>query len=292
MSCLYCKDEYSSKIADENRKFGKFNDNGVVLENKEKHYKSLVPLFWQWLNSNYLNLKELNVLGGEALLQKELYTLLDFFEENPNPNCAFSIVSNLNIPTESLKNFVEKTKKLVRSRKLKSLDITASIDCWGEQQEYVRYGLNLKTWEENFNYLLSEKWIKLKINQTISLLTIKTMPSLIEKIIEWKNIRKFGHYFGYVQDPTYMSAHILGPHIFKEDFQKVIALMPSNSEEEKNAISYMSGIADTISNSSVNYTEISKLFTFLDEKDRRRGTNWRKLFPWLIDFQIDITNKI
>jgi hypothetical protein len=30
-----------------------------------------------------------------------------------------------------------------------------------------------------------------------------------------------------------------------------------------------------------NLREIQKLKTFLDEKDRRRGTSWQNTFPWL-----------
>ena len=29
--------------------------------------------------------------------------------------------------------------------------------------------------------------------------------------------------------------------------------------------------------------EIQKLYDFLNEMDRRRGTSWPKTFPWLID---------
>ena len=31
--------------------------------------------------------------------------------------------------------------------------------------------------------------------------------------------------------------------------------------------------------------EIKKLIVYLDEKDRRRGTNWETVFPWLKEYQ-------
>ena len=43
----------------------------------------------------------------------------------------------------------------------------------------------------------------------------------------------------------------------------------------------MQGIANDILKAEINKTEILKLKTFLDEKDRRRGTNWKQIFPWL-----------
>jgi hypothetical protein len=30
-----------------------------------------------------------------------------------------------------------------------------------------------------------------------------------------------------------------------------------------------------------NYSEIHKLHVYLDELDRRRGTNWKNIFPYL-----------
>jgi hypothetical protein len=47
------------------------------------------------------------------------------------------------------------------------------------------------------------------------------------------------------------------------------------------ALKYMEGLFKVILNSSPDEAEIKKLITFLNEKDRRRQTNWKKLFPWL-----------
>jgi hypothetical protein len=43
----------------------------------------------------------------------------------------------------------------------------------------------------------------------------------------------------------------------------------------------MEGLASYICNGKRDVTEIKKLFTFLNEKDQRRKTNWMELFPWL-----------
>jgi len=293
MGCLYCGPNLSSFIAKENKEFGNFNSNGIDLISREKKYKTLVPYFWTWLNKNSHVLSELHILGGEPLLQKELDILLDFFEKKPNINLSISITTNLNIPNEKLKEFVEKTKNLIKKRKIKSLGVICSIDCWGKEQEYVRYGLNLNLWESNFEYLLKQKWISLKIHQTISSLTIKTMPQLIEKLVYWKSIGKVAQYLGEVgPTPIYMKPGIFGPDFFMDDFENIISLMPSNNEEEKNSIMCMRGIANSVKKSVQNQKEISKLFTYLNEKDRRRGTDWRQIFPWLQEFEIDINNKI
>jgi hypothetical protein len=47
----------------------------------------------------------------------------------------------------------------------------------------------------------------------------------------------------------------------------------------------MLGIANNIIASDIDPQEISKLLTYLDEKDRRRNTNWEVLFPWLTEYK-------
>jgi len=48
---------------------------------------------------------------------------------------------------------------------------------------------------------------------------------------------------------------------------------------------YMLGIANSIIQSQVDPVEINKLLTYLEEKDRRRGTDWKTLFPWLMEYK-------
>jgi hypothetical protein len=168
------------------------------------------------------------------------------------------------------------------ARKLKRIDITCSIDCWGPEQEYVRWGMKLDQWEHNFNTLLDTRWLKLNINQTISPLTIKTVPALLAKLKEWRQIRHVGHFFSEVTPgPSYLKPDILGD-IFADDFQMILDMMPHDDEQDEISYEYMKGIANRISKSSPDATEISKLQIYLTEKDRRRGTDFAQVFPWLV----------
>jgi organic radical activating enzyme len=285
LACLYCLPILSSKINQENIAFGKFTNSGIVLEPAEiSNTPLLIDKFWNWMRSNSLGLKRFNVLGGEPFYQTEFYQLLDYFEENAHPDLELGIVTNLAIRTEKLDDICEKLKKLLINRKIKRIDITCSIDCWGAEQEYVRYGLELAQWQQNFEFLLSKKWIKLNINQTISVLTIKTMPELLSRLEQWRKIRPVGHFFSTVSpQPTYMAPAITGSEVFKQDFEKIIAAIPNHTNEQKLAIEYMKGIQTELEKSTVDLTELVKLKTFLNEKDRRRGTSWETTFPWLIE---------
>jgi hypothetical protein len=282
LGCLYCSPSLSSTIAAENQRHGEFKEGQVWLRNTDSSYKSLVPYFWQWFKEKFTTVSRLHILGGEPFYQRELDELLDMIDRYPNSNCELNVITNLAVSRDRLTQFVDKVRSLLVQRKLKRVDITCSIDCWGKQQEYVRWPLDLAAWEDNFSYLLSHKYLYITINQTISVLTIKTMPALLEKLAEWRKIRKVGHWFGEVgPNPEYLKPYILGGKIFSDDFEKILSLMPVDTTENAAAHRYMQGIASHIASHDPCPEQIRDMIIYLDEKDRRRGTDWRSLFPWL-----------
>jgi len=287
LGCLYCNPGLSSTIETENRKFGDFIINDIELTNKfTGNYKDLTPHFWNWFPEGFVKLKRFHFLGGEPFYQKELDILLEMIEKYPNPDCEINLVTNLMVSKKRIVEVLNKFKSLLIKRKIKRLDITASIDCWGPQQEYVRWGIDLKIWEDNFKLLLENKWIYLNINQTISTLTIKTMPELLIKLKQWRQDRNIGQWFsGVTPGPSYLKGEIFGDKEFKHDAVEILNLMPRDTDAEKIAVEYMHGIFKQILNTEQNTDEIKKLILFLNEKDRRRNTDWRKVFPWLIKYE-------
>jgi hypothetical protein len=167
----------------------------------------------------------------------------------------------------------------VKTDKIREFEITASLDCWGPEQEYVRFPLNLASWEENFNYLLTQSWINLIIGSTITPLTVKTLPQLIEKVNEWNKVRKVYHYQNSVNFPDNQKIDIFGG-IFNADFDKAIDLKPESTAEEKSSKEYLKGIAKQ-SNNAPNIEQITSLFDLLNKLDARRNTSWEETFPWL-----------
>ena len=289
LGCVYCTPELSSRIDYELKKYGRFEKNGLVLEStyeKSDRFEYIQEKFWEWMRQNANTLQRFHLLGGEPFYQKQFDLFLELFDKYPCPDLEFNIVTNLMISTDRLTNYIEKFKKLLTQRKLKRLEITASIDCWGPQAEYVRYGLDLNLWEKNFKYLMDQRWIKLNVNNTISVLTIKTLPALLELMNEWAANRKIEHYFSTTIYPSYMHPAILGSAEFREDFKIILDLMETKSWRGEHAKSHMLGIVATLEKSIYNEKEVLKLKTFLDENDKRRGSNWHELFPWLENYNV------
>jgi organic radical activating enzyme len=284
LGCLYCDQNLSSTIQSENEKFGYFEKNGVVLTPGSPHFKELVSYFWDWFPKEFSKISRLQILGGEPFYQKDFDKLLKMIDQFPNKNCELNIVTNLMITSDRLEHYIKIFKSLLTAKKLKRIDVTCSIDCWGPEQEYVRYGLNLLQWENNFNQLIKNKWLYININQTISVLAVKTMPELLIKLANWRLDRHIGHWFSEVSPgPEFLKLRILDKNEFIDDVDKILSLMPIDTDENKLAYDYMKGILTPSTAGSQD--KIIDLITYLDEKDRRRNTNWEKMFPWLVKYK-------
>jgi organic radical activating enzyme len=189
MSCIYCWDGFSSKIEQENVQFGNFSSNGIEIKNtgtRHPQFDQLVEKFWQWMENNSHQLRRFHILGGEPLYQEQFETCLEFLETHSNPELEFNIISNLKVTPARLEKVIDRIQNLLIKRCIKRFDLTCSIDCWGQEQEYVRWGLDLQQWNDNFEFLLKKKWLTLNINQTIMCLTIKTMPELLTRLELWR----------------------------------------------------------------------------------------------------------
>lgn len=285
MSCIYCWDGFSSRIQSENNKFGPFELNDVSIVNTAvpvDDRKEMDRRFWCWLTENYQSLHRLNVLGGEPFFQHQFDTMLEFLENNTNPNLEFNIVTNLKVPQEKLEHTMNRLKHLVDNKKIKRVDITCSIDCWGSEQEYIRHGIDLTQWQTAFEYMVEQTWLRLNINQAVTGLGIKSMPQLIDYINQQRKYRPIYHYHMAVVNIPFLNPTIFGANTFNDDFNAILDAMPSESWDDKNSFDMMKTLKLQCQQSQRNIYELSRLKTYLTELDRRRGTSWQQTFPWLV----------
>ena len=177
-------------------------------------------------------------------------------------------------------------KDLQLKKHVRVFDLTASIDCWGAEQEFVRSGLDLEKFEKRLSWAVSQgDWLRVNANQTVTSMTMRTMPELIEKITHYSKFKPIGHYFQYYTGP-HMFQH---PKIYAWDFWedtciRILQAMPEGlpGGRENESRERMIGMQQLLKkHTEHNYVEIKKLHTYLDEIDRRRNTNWRSLFSYL-----------
>jgi organic radical activating enzyme len=285
MKCLYCWDGFSSQIQAENIKFGRFEKHGVVIDNRARitnEKKQLTDKFWQWMLVSHAKIKRLHVLGGEPFYQEQFDTCLEFFIENPSPELELNVVTNLKVPKHKLEKILAEIHNLVQQSKIKRFDLTVSIDCFGPEQEYVRNGIDVKQWMEHFDLVARQDWITLNINQTLSGLTIKTVPEMLKFVNQFRSHREIGHYFSTtVMTHEFLHPGIFGSNFFSEDFDAILVEMPNHTWQQQEARKYMLGVKSQIESCERSDTKIKQLGVFLDEIDHRRNSNWKQVFPWL-----------
>lgn len=285
LSCLYCWDGFSSKIRSENKRHGRFEQDGVVIDNRAQLVDDLPKLttkFWDYMERNRQDIKRFHFLGGEPFYQTQFDYALDWFQKYPCPELEFNIVSNLNINHEKFKTYIARLKELVETQCLGRFDLTCSIDCLGVEQEYVRYGADLELIKTNFEHVVAEDWIYLNFNQTLCGLTMKTSADLINYVNTLRTKRQINHYFSTtVMTYEFLHPRIFGQGFFDADFEQILASMPGDTQQEQTAKEYMAGIQKEINQHDQNMPEIKRLGVYLTELDRRRKTNWQSTFPWL-----------
>jgi len=287
LACVYCNANLSSKIEQENIRFGQFYRDGVWLPskvNKNPLDNEYLDRFYGWLEKNGNNLRRLHLLGGETLIQHDLIErVVDIFERNPNPELELGIFSNFSIPEKAFQKHISNIERLYREDKIHRFDFTASIDAWGPEIEYTRSGLDLELFERNFAWAAEQEWITLNINQTVTPLTMRTMPDLIDKITFYSNndTRHIGHYFQYATGYSYLHPEIFGGDFWQDDWRRIFAAMPADTFEQREARQRMEGMKARLDVTDLNRKEIDKMKIYLNEIDRRRGTDWKSLFPYL-----------
>lgn len=285
LSCIYCNSNLSSKIEQENNRYGEFKQKGVwlkdTLANKQDN-KALYAKFLEWLTDNVQHLRRLHLLGGETFIQHKLMEdIFSILEQKPNPKLKLCIFSNMNAPEKYWQLYMER----IRHLPIKGFDLTASIDCWGPQQQYVRSGLDLELFEQRLAWASEQgDWLTLNINQSITNMTIKTMPELIQVINKYNDRKPIGHYFEfYIGTEQYQHPKIFAYDMWCEDFQKIYSEMKSDTIEHKEVFTRLTGLEQQLKTiREHDYEQIENLHIYLDELDRRRGTDWRSLFPYLI----------
>ena len=285
LKCTYCGPWFSSQIEAEYRKFGSFQQEGVDLNGSYKweknfEYNLMVKKLFAWLEEHSWKLKRFQILGGEPFYQSEFIDCLDHFDRHPNPDLTFVIITNLMVDDKRMDFYIDKFRNLIENKKIGTLQITGSLDCWGPQVEYLRSGLDLAQWCRNFEKLVNLGWVRLQVGHAITPLSIPHMAPLLRQMNEWRKITPVYHNFMSVQDPPYMNPNIFGD-IFGKEFEEIIELMPEDMEIDRNFKNYMTGISKEIAAREPNVDQIRNLKIYLNELDRRRNTNYRELWPWL-----------
>lgn len=322
--CSYCSPMFSSKWMEEIEKHGgyqtssNFNDLTWVKETGQLPYKHseenpYVESFWKWWPELYNDLHTFRITGGEPLLSKDTWKILDFISTTsaPNKNLNLSINTNLGVPKQLVERFVESAKKIIDEGRVNELIVFTSCESWGKQAEYIRNGLDFELFLENVEYILSNlPKVTINVMATFNAMSIFGYGDLIDKIFELKKkYQNKERYWvsaiqldtSYLRWPEHQSIKILEKghkELILEYAKKAFYYSTHEfnhehygfSDVEVQKIKRIYDYAITEDDYDVEKNR-KDFIVFVDEHDKRRGTNFLETFPQFKKLYNDVKNR-
>tara|TARA_B100000519_G_scaffold197603_1_gene205676 strand:- start:570 stop:1874 length:1305 start_codon:yes stop_codon:yes gene_type:complete len=295
--CIYCAAHYSSQIHQEEKRFGMFDKEGVKLNHN--HFKMNpnierdTELLFQWFDKNLHNLHKIIVLGGEPFLQKETFRFIEMLERSSYPDLTLVFFSNHNVEHERFRGWMDRLEALQKSGRLDKIQIFFSCDALGDEGEYVRTGLDLKLALKNFEYILYNTKIEQGINSALTVTAVPGMPALAKYINDCSKIKPI--YWSMTkaanrddQTSPYLYPGIFGSKINDWGLSEAIDLFDVNTNGYPDSVKvnhkkFMQGNMTEFSGQTSDPKRLRQFKIYLDELDRRRGTDWTKVYPQMFE---------
>jgi len=314
-SCMYCSPQVSSKWQDDVRRNGPYNlgdfnhadlaylDQKGLVPIPEREDNPYVDAFWKIWPELYKKLRVFRITGGEPLLSKHTWKILEYIRENPNPQIEILINTNLCVDDVFIDRLIDLGKDLVANKKVKRFELYTSLESEGTQAEYIRPGLNYEKFIDNLIKVTTQipmiKWrSKVVIMATYNLLSIPRFRKLLEWLISYReqyaneSWKKVWLDISYLRYPSWQTVALANDEmlkIIKEDLQfmqdndqdKIGHQGFQDTEISKFARMYEYAVNNQLSNSSIEYT---RFYNFFREHDARKGYNFVETFPELKEF--------
>jgi organic radical activating enzyme len=323
MACAYCDVKSSSNWQHEIATHGHYPTSGMFNNTEWMERDGIVPIpftqpnpyrdaFWKWWPNLYPGLHTFRITGGEPLLHKDTFKVLDYIIENPtvNPMLEMSINSNLNTPDDIFDEFIDKVKYITEKELVWNFTLFTSIEADGPHAEYVRDGLEAERFWNNLDKFLTKcQKPSATIMATYNLMSVSTYDNVIEKVFNLKkkhyNGQRYRHYAiildtAYLRHPEFMQIRLL-PTYWIDKIRDDVKLMNNLSEEKYNHI-YGHGhagyydfereklrrVLDWVDAPIDDITWLMKMrkdfYLFINEYDKRRNKNFLETFPEMEDF--------
>ena len=204
--CRTCSSHSSSSWYEDEKKLG-WNSSPVKIFNVWQNLKEQVPEIID-------TVEKINFAGGEPLLIKENYEILDSLIEKKRFDVELTYNTNLSILNYNNMNICDKWKLF------DSIIIKASLDGIKERGEYIRKGL---VWQDFFKnrYQLSKQVprAKIKIFVTVQLFNVLHLPEMYEFLVKYKfvdssNLSTF--HLSFLEEPKIYDIRSLSPAVKEE----------------------------------------------------------------------------
>lgn len=303
--CCYCSPPTSSKWAAEARKFGEYptsartNSWDAYQRRKPIHKNNpYIKAFWEIWPDLYKKLEHFRITGGEPLINKNTFKILDYISEHPNDKLYFSINSNLGVSDKVIDKLIEKSQQIVG--KVYKYKFFTSGEGYKQRLDYSRYGINYDKWLKNIRRVLDEiPGAGMTVTATYNILSVTSFTDFLKDMVELK--LQYKEKF-LLDIPLLITPEFLSPTILTPDFLRYIEesvdFMFSHLEGPKNPylgfyefeakkleriLHQIKHAHNEFSDEKLNLLR-KDFFLFFNAYDTRRNTNFLDTYPEMTNF--------
>ena len=296
-ACSYCNPAFSTTWAKDIKTnkgytdigpnghdhYGHPHDNASRFDEDNNPY---VKAFFKWWESDLKRtLTHLRLTGGEPLMSKHTWKLLDLMALGDSNVSYFAINTNLNSKESLIEKLIQKAKTI------RGLHIYSSNESMGEKAEYIRDGLNWNMWVKNFNKIAESKsFSSMHSMCTIGALSLEGLVNYLDWCLEIKQKANSSDAVTFTLNilrfPNFQSCLIL-PHELRQRFADELTNWLSQNrnshllhamevEQVERLIEYLKNESNQIKDRD----KVVKWFkNYFVQYDKRRGKNFEKTFP-------------
>ncbi len=294
LQCRMCGPENSSKIQNELEQLSKQYKKEMsylsvdleMLKKSKNWYKNsrFLENVYRWTP----DLKEILFIGGEPVLIKEVWELIEYIKKN---GYAKNIALQMNI------NCTYVPKKLLDAfNHFKKVILRLSIDGYKEVQEYIRYPSKWEVIEKNVMSILKEKNknTEVVIYPTLQIYNIFNITELFQwanKFHQVDNVFLFSDHL--VMGHKKLDIDILPRHIKEICLNKILDFekkcFSPITEDEKYRIGFFYNGLKTLKNllkrdpPSDSQYHLAEFRKYTEMLDKSRGNSFQKTFPELYE---------
>lgn len=162
----------------------------AALENKKINYNKISPEEIEKIN--WADIKQLSFVGGEPLLEKLNFEILNRLVESNNTKCFISFVTNGSCELT--------TKQFELLGKFQNLNICVSIDGAGPRFEYLRYPLSWDVLNKNL-----QQFKKITSNISVSAMVSNLNIFYFSEMIDFFNEQGLKYLCKQIEHPEYFA---------------------------------------------------------------------------------------
>lgn len=322
LKCAYCSPDLSSKWMEEIKQHGPypthFKHNNLEAQYNmgrmpipKKDPNPYIDAFWKWWPELYPSLHTLRLTGGEPLMSKDCWRVLEAIKDNPRNDLTLSINTNLDVAQDQIDRLIDLLAEV--GPKLKEVQIFTSGEAKGAHAEYVRYGLNYNRWYANcekvldaligkfnfvFAFMTTVNILSISSYDQFYLDVLKLRKKYIPIAMKERNLlyptNLIPMMTNYLRYPPFLSICNLDTDTRKTAEDKLLKLIENNKLGDRSISETYDFIWDDEVNQILRLIEFmnssefgdldmnrSDFVRFVDEYDKRRNTSFEETYPEL-----------